>query len=189
MVRVEVADKVMPFPSLRQSIITEAELQGQARRHVPVVHRINRWGLVHIVADRLAILLLVVLGQTEQSIDDAVANHAIRRSRLDLAARLGLVAGELMTAGVAAKAVLTIGVAEELLVLGVAVVAEAELHGMFAHGVRNIRLGLKVLGGVVPGSRSHLLAGSVRSAEAAHVRNLVGSSVIEERANASSLRA
>ena len=61
-----------------------------------------------------------------------------------------------MTTGVAAKAVLTIGVAEELLVLGVAVVAEAEFHGMLAHGVRNIYLGLIVLGRVVPGSRSRI---------------------------------
>ena len=77
MVRIEVADLVLPFPSLRQRIVTKPELQGQAGSHVPFVHRIDRRGLVDVVTDRLAILLLVVLGQAEQPVDDAVTNHAI----------------------------------------------------------------------------------------------------------------
>ena len=185
--RVEVGDEVVAFPGLRQHIPANTELQGQARGYVPVVHCIEGGGEVDIVADRLPILLRIAFGQSEQAVHDAVTDNALFRSRIlrgpsggwRLAFGKILVTGELVSKRVASKVVLSIGGAKELLVLAIPVVAEAEFESVFAHGVRDIDLGLDVLCGVVPRSRTHLLAGSI-VAEAAEVGNFGGSAIVEE---------
>ena len=127
---------------MRQSVITETKLQAQARCHVPVVHGVSGRSLVDVVANWSDLYLRVAAGETQQHIHEGVARQV-------------------------AEAQVALGVAEELLVLGVTVVAEAELHGVLAHGVGDVNLGLVVLRSVVPGRRALIFSYVVRSAPAA----------------------
>src|SRR5207302_887651 len=58
-------------------------------------------------------------------------------------------------------------VAEELLILGVPVIAEAEFKTVHAASPRHIDLRIVVLGGVMPRRGAHVFSGEVRRAEAA----------------------
>ena len=53
---IELGSKLEPrcsaLPGVRQRVVAKTELQAEARRHVPVIHRIDRWRLVDVVADR-----------------------------------------------------------------------------------------------------------------------------------------
>src|SRR6185503_11937435 len=125
--RVERSNSIAPLPCVRQSVITEAKLQAEARCDVPVIEDVSRGRLVHIVPDRCSLELTVSARQAQQDIHGAIAGRAGWR-------------------------VVALGVTENLLVLRVPVVAEAVLHRMFALGVRDIDLRLIVLGSVVPRS-------------------------------------
>ena len=127
---------------MRQRVIAEADLHGEARRYVPVVVGINRRRLVDVVADGGALRLAVAAGQAQQHVHQTVVGHRT-------------------------EAVIALRVAVEHLVFGVAVVAEAELEGMLALRVRDIDLGLIVLGRVVIRLGSRVLGISHRIAEAA----------------------
>ena len=130
---------------MRQSVITEAELQGQARGNVPVVHRIGRSSLVGVVADWRGLGLAIAAGYAQQHIHDAVARQL-------------------------AHAIVALRIAIEHLVLGVAHVAEAELEIMLAGGVGDVHLGLIVLGRVVIGLGGRVFRRSVGIAEAGDAR-------------------
>ena len=138
---VEVGDRVAALPCVRQSVITKSDLQRQPRRYVPVIHYVRGRSLVHIVPDGSRLVSGRAARQTHQHVHEAVVR-------------------ELSLTHV------TLGIAEELLVLGIAVVAEAILHGVLAHGVRNIDLGLVIFSCVVPWCGSHIFGRVVRSTEA-----------------------
>src|SRR6185369_1890179 len=86
---------------------------------------------------------------------------------------------ERVTAQVA-KAQVAHGIAEELLVLCVAVIAEAKLHGVLARCVGDVNLGHVVLGRVVPVSRSHTLCYEVWCSPATANSRYIGVAVVEE---------
>src|ERR1700760_2733322 len=93
-------------------------------------------------------LLVIVGGHTEEHVHHAVALDA--RSGCKVGRRTTTAvcsaAGELAV-GAAVPREITLGGAVHLLVLGIAVIAEAELHGMLAGGVGNVALRLIVLSG------------------------------------------
>ena len=113
---IEVCDLVVAFPGVRQRVIAQAELQAETRRDVPVIHRIKGRRLVDVVATRSGLELRVAGSEPEQDVHEAVV-------------------------GCAARGVRALFVAEELLVFCVAVVAEAELHGVSGAGPEMSTLG------------------------------------------------
>jgi len=123
---------------VRQGVVTEADLHAEARSNVPVVHHVSRRSLVYVVADGGGLELTVSSGQAHEDIHEAVVGE------------LAEVVGALL-------------IAEQLLVLGVAVVAEAILHGVLAHGVGNVDLGLVVTSGIVPRGRTGVFRHAVRA--------------------------
>jgi hypothetical protein len=82
-----------------QCVEAEAKLEADARRDVPVVHCIKGWRLVDVVANGSGLELRVAVSQAEQNIHKAVVRSVAR----GVCALLG---------------------ADDLLVLGVTVVAD-----------------------------------------------------------------
>src|SRR5215469_17978520 len=103
---------------MRQSVVADAVLDAEAVAHVPVVLREHGNRLVDIVTNVLFLQLRVAGAEAEQEVEHGIACQTIG---------VGLEGG-LVPAIVEIK--VAMGVAEELLVLGVAVVAASELHGM-----------------------------------------------------------
>ena len=110
---------------MRQGIVAKSELKAQARGHVPVIHPVKGWRLVDVIPDRRRLGLGVIGSEPQQDIHEAVVGSAARR-----------ISALLIT--------------EELLVLGVPVVAEPILQGVPAERLRNIHSGRDVVAGVVP---------------------------------------
>ena len=141
----KVAEVVLALPGMRKGVVAKADLQGEAGSHVPVVHRISRRRLVDVVADRRGQSLAVAACQAHQHIHEAVVRQR-------------------------AEAVVALFVAIEHLVLGIPVVAQPELEGMLTHRVREVQLGLIVLGRIVIRLGGRVFSRSVRIAEAADAR-------------------
>ena len=103
---------------MRQRIVTQTDLQTQARRHLPVVVEIRRRSLVDIVADRHGLRLGKVGGQAKQHTHEWITGISS-----------GSGASLILPEDIDAR-----GIGLQLLILGVAVIAEAELHRVAAVG-------------------------------------------------------
>ena len=123
---IEVAKEVLALPGMRQGVVAEAQLQAHARGNVPVVLGIDRRSLVGVVANWRGLRLGVAAGQAHKHIHEGVTRQRT-------------------------PAVIALRIAVEHLVLGVAVVAEAELQLMRARGIGDVHLGRVVLGRIMVG--------------------------------------
>ena len=143
---------------MRQGVVAEAELQTEIPCDVPVVVGVEGRRLVDVMANGQGLEFGVASGDTHQHVHHAVTGEVVKRQA-------------------------ALGVAEELLILRIAVVAETELQGMHAVCPGDVNLGFIVLRGVMPGGRPHILGGVVRSPEGRDAGKGFGP-IVEELAHA-----